>query len=168
LPILPPSVSCWSISFHFEELHHVTNPIDQFSFAVIDRSAPVARRHSPPHHLTVDNRLGAYLTLSSSTSSCSKDPRSSPAESTSTPPPPPLLTVPETKPPPHGRPAATVSCHPPLLARRVILSILELVPPELEHHIARATTGRRACTAHGDHREARSHRDNGVGRPRLN
>jgi hypothetical protein len=55
--------------------------------------------------------------------------------------------------PPHWRPAATVSCRPTTLARRVILSTLILVPPELEDLLAWvnvnhcADTEVRACSA---------------------
>jgi hypothetical protein len=110
-------LSHWSISFHSEEIHHVTNPTDHFSCAADDRSDPAARRRLLPYHLTMDSHLGTFLTSSSSTLSCSKDPRSSPAEPTSTPPPPPLLTVDERHRRVEAEPSSSCPTRHPLDAR---------------------------------------------------
>jgi hypothetical protein len=144
---LLPSLSRWSISFHSEEIHHVTNPTDHFSCAADDRSGPVARRRPSPCHLTMDSRLGTFLTSSSSTPSCSKDPQSSPAEPMSTPPPPLLLTVNERHPRVEAEPSSSCPARCPLDARACPAGVGAPHRPS-----RRWPPRRRACSACGDYR----------------
>jgi hypothetical protein len=140
-------LSRWSISFHSEEIHHVTNPTDHFSCAADDRSGPAARRRPLPCHLTMDSRLDTFLTSSSSTPSCSKDPWSSPAEPTSTPPPPPLLTIDKRHRRVEAEPSSSCPTRRPLDARACPARVG--APRCLSR---RRPPRHRACSAYGDYR----------------
>jgi hypothetical protein len=128
-----------------------------------------SERRSPPlrRHLIVDSPIRATSALVSSTPSYNVVPWTSPAQRTSTLPPPPLLTVASgiarPKPPPHCRPAATVSYHHPLLAWCVLLLMIELLPSKLEHLIAGVTVSCHVCAARNDRPHARSTTPVGMG-----